>query len=389
MKENKLVYFLSHPIQYISPLLQELAKELDLEVYYYSDISVRGGFDKGFGKAIKWDTPLLDGYKSEFLRNFSNNNSMNLKIGDAINPGVLKVLWKSKSKVVVVNSWTYFSDLLVIFTAWIFGKKVWLRAENPLHKELVQSNLKQVIKKIILKHFLFRFFINKFLYIGTESMKNFIHFGASETNLIYTPYCVDNLKFQKTYTELRQNKTLIKEQFNLPLDKKIILFCGKYISVKRPLDLVDAFNKLNFKNTTLVLVGEGELRVEIQDFIVKNSVKDVVLTGFVNQSEIVKYYAIADLFVLCSEMETWGLAVNEAMNFNIPCVVSDNCGCSKDLILEGINGYTYKTGDITELSSKMEKVLNTDIENFQFDIINKFSIEMNVKNICTNLNYKI
>jgi hypothetical protein len=57
--------------------------------------------------------------------------------------------------------------------------------------------------------------------------------------------------------------------------------------------------------------------------------------------------------------------------------------------LEGINGYTYKTGDITELSSKMEKVLNTDIENFQFDIINKFSIEMNVKNICTNLNYKI
>jgi hypothetical protein len=44
----KLTYFLSHPIQYISPLLKELAKEVDLEVYYYSDVSIKGGIDKGF-----------------------------------------------------------------------------------------------------------------------------------------------------------------------------------------------------------------------------------------------------------------------------------------------------------------------------------------------------
>jgi uncharacterized membrane protein len=44
----KLTYFLSHPIQYISPLLKELAKEVDLEVYYYSDVSIKGGTDKGF-----------------------------------------------------------------------------------------------------------------------------------------------------------------------------------------------------------------------------------------------------------------------------------------------------------------------------------------------------
>ena len=382
----KLVYFLSHPIQYISPLLQELAKVVDLEVHYYSDASIKGGIDKGFGKTIHWDTPLLDGYESFFLKNYSTSKSMNCRFGDALNFGVWNVLRKSKSKIILVNSWTYGSDLMIILTAWLFGKKVWLRAENPLHKELVQSKLKQFLKKIILKHFLFKIFINKFLYIGSESKKNFIYFGVSEDNLIYTPYCVDNNKFQEISSDLSKNKMKIKNDLNLPQNKKIILFCGKYMNVKRPLDLVKAFNNKCFENTILILVGEGELRESIESYIANYKISNVILTGFVNQSEIVKYYTVADLFVLCSEMETWGLAVNEAMNFKIPCLVSDNCGCSKDLLLEGINGYTYKTGNIDELSEKMDLILNMEKSTFNFEIINKFSIERNVKNILNKLN---
>ena len=150
--------------------------------------------------------------------------------------------------------------------------------------------------------------------------------------------------------------------------------------------MVKAFNKKSFENATLVLVGEGELRKSIENYIKDYNIENVILTGFVNQSEIVKYYSVADLFVLCSEMETWGLAVNEAFNFQIPCVVSDNCGCSKDLLFEGINGYTYKTGNIEELSYKMNMALNSNKNDFNFDIINQFSIKINVKNIFNKLN---
>ena len=79
-------------------------------------------------------------------------------------------------------------------------------------------------------------------------------------------------------------------------------------------------------------------------------------------------------------------SVNEAFNFQIPCVVSDNCGCSKDLLFEGINGYTYKTGNIEELSYKMNMALNSNKNDFNFDIINQFSIKINVKNIFNKLN---
>ncbi len=68
--------------------------------------------------------------------------------------------------------------------------------------------------------------------------------------------------------------------------------------------------------------------------------ENVHLTGFINQSVIPKYYAIGDAFVMCSqEGETWGLSVNEAMNFALPIVVSDMVGCSEDLVEEGQNGY--------------------------------------------------
>ena len=93
----KLTYFLSHPIQYISPLLQELAKEVDLEVYYYSNIGITGGIDKGFGKAIQWDTPLLEVYNSKFLKNYSKSDSMNCSFGDALNFGFWNVMRKSKN----------------------------------------------------------------------------------------------------------------------------------------------------------------------------------------------------------------------------------------------------------------------------------------------------
>lgn len=204
--KSKLTYFLSHPIQYITPLLQALAKEVELEVYYYSDVTLRGGVDKGFGKSIQWDVPLLEGYKSKFLKNYSSSKAMDCRFGDALNFGVWNVLRKTKSSVVLVNGWTYGTDLMVIFTAWIFGKKVWLRTETPLNQEVQKKGWKQKIKLFVLKYLLFKFFISKFLYIGTQN-KNFYNFmGVPDAKLLFTPYAVDNIKFRSEYIKNKEQK---------------------------------------------------------------------------------------------------------------------------------------------------------------------------------------
>src|ERR1700749_4363614 len=68
-RKVRLAYFVSHPIQYQAPLLRRIALEpdIDLTVFFASDISVRGYKDSGFGVHVEWDVPLLKGYKYEFL----------------------------------------------------------------------------------------------------------------------------------------------------------------------------------------------------------------------------------------------------------------------------------------------------------------------------------
>jgi glycosyltransferase involved in cell wall biosynthesis len=70
----------------------------------------------------------------------------------------------------------------------------------------------------------------------------------------------------------------------------------------------------------------------------------------------------ADFFVLPSGYgETWGLVANEAMNYALPLLISDEVGCTPDLILEGVNGFTFPCGDIIELGKKLDYLCKIDI----------------------------
>jgi glycosyltransferase involved in cell wall biosynthesis len=389
---KKIDYYISHPIQYFSPLLKEMAKHFDLHVYYFSDSSVKGNLDKGFGQNVKWDLPLLDGYDYEFIKNYSRRNSLQNKLFDVFNPGVIRTLRYSTSSIIIVNGWSYSSTLMCILFGRFFKKKVWLRAENPLNQELQKGKLKLMIKSILLKHILFRFFIDKCLYIGKENKKFFEFYGVKAKDLIYTPYAVDNNYFKNQYKILRNSIDNIKVDFGQKIQNKIILFSGKYISKKRPLDLLKAFKSLNDSTCTLIMVGEGELRKKMEEYIIDNNLKNVLLTGFINQSEISRYYSIATVFVMCSGIgETWGLSVNEVMNFEKPIVVSSTCGSSFDLVSNGINGFTFEEGNIDEMVICLKKIVND--KQFQIDagkaslsIVNQFTIDKTVLNLITACN---
>ena len=388
---NKLAWFLSHPIQYFSPLLKELGKKTDLSVFYYSDSSIKGDKDKGFGVPVKWDTDLLSGYNYLFIRNYVGRKPLNNRFWDVFNPGVLKAIRKQKESVVILNGWSYSSDLIVIFFARVFGRRVWLRAENPLNQELKKSGFKLAIKKFFLRNILFRVFVNNCLYIGTESRRFFEFYGVPASRLVYTRYAVDNHYFSSKSAELKNCGSEIKKRLNLPTDRKIILFSGKYISKKNPLDLLKAFHLLNDDRFALVMVGEGELRKQMEQFIAENKLKQVYLTGFVNQSEIPSYYSIADVFVMCSGMgETWGLSVNEAMNFAKPVIVSDTTGCSKDLVKQGQNGFIFPEGDVASLAGYIREVLENDVfredaGNRSAEIVHQYSIDVVTENIVKQL----
>lgn len=353
-----IIFVNSHPIQYFAPLYKFMnEKGIKVKAWYCTDDTIKGNLDKEFGVKVKWDIPLLEGYEYKFFKNNSWKPSHSNGFFGLVNLGMIKELFSIPKSVIVVHGWHYFTLLFILLLGKLKGHTVCLRCDMPFRHEEYKKGLKQIVKVIGLKYIVFPR-VSKFLYIGSQNKLFYEKLGVGKTQLISCPYAVDNLRFKKEYDRLSPQRNILKNRLSIFADDKVIIFSAKYISKKRPLDLLKAYHMLNQPNIWLIFVGEGHGRREMERYIKEHNLEKVILTGFINQSNISEYYAIGDLFVMCSSLgENWGLSVNEAMNFNLPLVLSDLTGCSEDLVKEGANGYTFKTGDIEELSQRLKQVL--------------------------------
>jgi glycosyltransferase involved in cell wall biosynthesis len=82
-------------------------------------------------------------------------------------------------------------------------------------------------------------------------------------------------------------------------------------------------------------------------------------TGFLNQRAMLETYEAADILVLPSDQDTWGLVVNEAMTCGRGCIVSDRVGCGPDLIVEGRTGFVFPVGNVEALAARMRLIADT------------------------------
>lgn len=391
--KKRLILLYSHPIQYFAPLSRTLAQsdEFEVLVCYCSDHGVKAYKDEEFNQTVQWDIPLLEGYESLFLKNYARNPGLDKGFRGLINWGILKVLRQQPKSYVMVHGWGYVTTVLTLLAARAYGHTVCLRGESPLSHEAQYSPKQLKRRKRFFKHFLFPR-IDKFLYIGSQNKAFYQHYGVKEEQLVFAPYSIDNERFGNAYEQYKDQKENLRQELNLPLDKRILLFSGKYIDKKRPMDLLRAFAQLKAQNAHLVFVGDGPLREEMEAFLQSKNLSNITLTGFVNQSVIPKYYAIADVFVMCSqEGETWGLSTNEAMNFALPLVLSNLTGSSSDLVVEGKNGYVFPTGEVEALCEKLEQILVLSEEElqkmgaFSKNLIPKYSYETIVEELAKSL----
>ena len=349
----KKVYFLySHPIQYFAPLIKQLTEASFCEcTVLYCEDTTQGYFDAEFGKRINWDIPLLDGYHYLFLR-----NSFLSRIGGFFrlsNLSVRKYLGKKKADVLVVHGWGYFTAVFAICWACVAGTEVWLRGENPYNQDIKKSGYKRLFKKIFLQYFLFKM-VNRFLYIGKQNKRFYEHYGVPADKLVFCPYAVDNERLQQSRPLLSKNAA--RNQLQLKPDEFVVLFSGKLVPKKNPLDVLKAFHLAAIPGSRLILLGDGELMPQLKTFITDNQVTNVLLEGFKNQTELPAYFIAADIFVIASGMgETWGLVVNEAMNYELPVISSDLTGSADDLVENKKNGYVFPLGDINQLAASLKQ----------------------------------
>lgn len=145
----------------------------------------------------------------------------------------------------------------------------------------------------------------------------------------------------------------------VPPDGEVILFVGRLIEAKRPLDLLAAyqqFPKELRENVHLVFIGDGQLRSQIS--VRKRAGDSVFCLGWISDVEqLIRIMASADLFVLPSSHEPWGAVVNEAMACGLPVVASDQVGAAQDMISNGENGFIFGCGKVEMLSELIKDYL--------------------------------
>ncbi|MGI9172417.1 MAG: glycosyltransferase family 4 protein [Chthoniobacterales bacterium] len=196
-----------------------------------------------------------------------------------------------------------------------------------------------------------------FLYVGQANRVYFRMHGVSDEKLFLAPHAVDNDRFVSAEPRAREDASKWRVELGISEDRLVILFAGKLEEKKRPLDLLEAFRRLNRNDVSLLFVGNGAQQAQLRERAA--AVPSVFFAPFQNQSAMPRTYATGDLFVLPSQgpEESWGLAVNEALCLSLPVVVSSHVGCAADLVHEGRNGWIFPAGDIGALTKTLREAL--------------------------------
>lgn len=332
---TRLLYLVSHPIQYQAPLLRRIAAEpgLTLRVLFGGTDTASRHHEPDFGVDVDWDVPLLEGYDHVALA----DTHLRQEITEA------DVVW--------VHGWQYPWQRQATVFAKQYGVPVLMRGEN--WSVAMPDPWGPVgLAKRLWRRYLFGLCAG-FLTIGSRNAEYYRAHGVPANRLFSMPYAIDNLAFAKRAEAALPEREALRAELGLKPGQPVLLFAGKLMQRKRPDLLVAAWKRARWNGPApaLVFAGDGELRE-----VLRQQAPEAIVTGFRNQSQLPALYALADLLVVPSEREPWGLVVNEAMACGTGVVASDEVGAAHDLVSPQ-TGAIFRSGDIDALVAALADCL--------------------------------
>ncbi|WP_239724597.1 MULTISPECIES: N-acetyl-alpha-D-glucosaminyl L-malate synthase BshA [unclassified Mammaliicoccus] len=208
------------------------------------------------------------------------------------------------------------------------------------------------------------------------SLQSAIRFGIEKSEVVTS---VSNSLKKETYEIIQPDKEIktiynfvqedsfpqvynkeLKSRYGIKEDEKVITFVSNFRKVKRVHDVVETFSKINKEiKSKLLLIGDGPELQDAKEQIKSMGIEDNVLF-LGKQDKVNTFYQMSDITLLLSEKESFGLVLLEAMLTGV-LPIGTNAGGIKEVIKDGITGYTVDVGD-TDLASKRAIDLLTDSE---------------------------
>lgn len=362
----KILFLTNLPTPYRTDFFNELGKKCELTVLY-ERLSASDRDKKWVGDENKY-------YQETFLK------GINVGTDGALSIEIVKWIKKGKYDIVVVGGYSTPTGMLSIILLKILKIPFVLNSDGGFIKK--DSYLKYRIKK---------FFIGSarwYLSTGKLTNKYLEHYGANRKNIYIYPFT--SIRETDLREKLISEHEKIKLRKELGLEdvttreKKIILSVGRLIECKGYEDLIRIWKKLP-NNYELVIVGSGEKKNDLEELIENYKLENVKLIGFKTKKELEKYYLIADLFILLTKEDIWGLVINEALAYNLPIITTDTCIAGVEILESGINGYIVQRNNEEEIIDKikyliMDKDLNYSMKLNNLDKSRNYTIE-NMSNV--------
>ncbi len=347
---SRLAVLATHPIQYHSPLYRSLTGVVDLHVFYANEGNAADQISAGFGHAFSWDTDLLSGYSHSFLENVSSRPGTSSFSGSDT-PDIGDRLKEGEFTHVLSMGWYLKSQIQGIVAAKRAGMSVLIRGDSHLvtPRSFLKRSVKMLVYPLLLRTF------DAVLYVGSRNHDYYRHYFIPEERMFFSPHAVDNEHFAKGAQESIRMAT--RKKMGISESQFAILYVGRLLDFKHPEHLINAAAKLREKGVDAVVVvaGAGAMEEQLRT-MAKAAGVPLPFLGFVNQQDLPGIYAAADVLMLPSQMESWGLVCNESLAAGTPILVSDAVGCAPDLASDGIAGRKYSFGDINGAVSQLSAI---------------------------------
>jgi glycosyltransferase involved in cell wall biosynthesis len=346
----RVTVVLTHPVQYFSPWFRYITEKRNHEIaltVLYGAIPTAEQQGVGFGTAFSWDRPLTEGYSFEVCagsagKEFDSDTFFGIDV-----PDIRERIAATSPDAVIVPGWHAAMQLRALRACRRMGVPAFYRGDSNLAsgpRRFVRP-LWKVKTRLMLRHY------EQYLSVGQVASEYLRAFGIPERRIHPSPHCVDNAWFNAQADAQRANRSALRDEIGATADDFVVLFAGKFVARKQPLEAVRATAGLGSR-ALLLMAGDGPLAEGARAEATRLGVR-LHWKGFLNQSALPAAFAAADALIVPSTWESWGLIINEGLASGLPCVTTDGVAAAPDLIGEGESGYTVPVGDVRAMTARL------------------------------------
>lgn len=340
---KKMLFITNIPAPYKVSYFELLNQFFELTVIYERKIASN--------RDSRWKNEDKRYFKEIYL------NGKNIGVEASLSIEIIKYL-KKKYDVILLNG--YSSPTLILAIAYMRLKKMKFGIICDGILPTIDSKIKKKLKSFLIS--------SAFFWMSSNDITSnqLLSYGAVKTRIYKYPFSSIYMDEIVNINEITSEAKLEYKHEIKCQEKKMILYVGQIIYRKGIDILLEAFQNIHGDIRLYIIGGTKEQASKYKYY----DNKHITYIDFQSKTSLKKYYMAADVFVLPTREDIWGLVVNEALAYGVPVITTKYCGAGLELIKNAENGYL-----IEEISAKIlaEKITET-VEDTKIQHLNSQSI---------------